>query len=160
VEKDIAGLYENWFIETCADWVVPYIGALIGYTPVSTGVEQGTGVRAQARERITVPRREVANTIRFRRRKGTLSALEDLAEAVAGCPARAVEFYRLLAVTQNIDYLRMNRGRTGELRDGDALDEIGTAFDEMARNVDIRRADSARSRGNPNIQGVGVFLWR
>jgi hypothetical protein len=116
--------------------------------------------RAQARERITVPRREVANTIRFHRRKGTLSALEDLAEAVAGWPARAVEFYRLLAVTQNIDYLRMNRGRAAELRDGDALDAIGTAFDEMARNVDIRRTDSVRSRGNPNIQGVGVFLWR
>ena len=26
VEQDIAGLYENWFIETCQDWVVPYIG--------------------------------------------------------------------------------------------------------------------------------------
>ena len=68
VERDIAGLYENWFIETCADWVVPYIGALIGYTPVSTDIERATGTRAQARERITVPRREVANTIRFRRR--------------------------------------------------------------------------------------------
>jgi hypothetical protein len=160
VERDIAGLYENWFIETCADWVVPYIGALIGYTPVSTDIERATGTRAQARERIAVPRREVANTICFRRRKGTLSLLEDLAEAVAGWPARAIEFYRLLAVTQNIDYLRMNRGRSAELRDGDALDAIGTAFDEMARNVDIRRLDSARGRGSPNIQGVGVFLWR
>ncbi len=35
VEQDIAHLYENWFIETCDDWVVPYIGALVGYTPVS-----------------------------------------------------------------------------------------------------------------------------
>jgi hypothetical protein len=34
VEADIAQLYENWFIETCQDWVVPYIGDLIGYTPV------------------------------------------------------------------------------------------------------------------------------
>ncbi len=31
VEDDIAQLYENWFIETCQDWVVPYIGDLIGY---------------------------------------------------------------------------------------------------------------------------------
>jgi hypothetical protein len=30
VEQDIARLYENWFIETCDDWVVPYIGDLIG----------------------------------------------------------------------------------------------------------------------------------
>jgi len=136
------------------------VGALIGYTPVSTGGTPATTPRAQRRERITVPRREVANTIRFRRRKGTLTVLEELAEAVAGWPARAVEFYRLLAVTQNIDYLRMNRGRTGELRDGDALDALGTAFDEMARNADVRRVTSGRARGTGNIPEVGVFVWR
>jgi hypothetical protein len=160
VEKDIAGLYENWFIETCQDWVVPYIGALVGYTPVSTLTQSATTARALARERIIMPRREVANTIRFRRRKGTLAVLQDLAEAVSGWPARAVEFYRLLAVTQNIDYLHMNRGRTAELRDGDALDLIGTAFDEMARNVDVRRVTSAHTRGTANIPEIGVFIWR
>ena len=36
VERDITGLYENWFIETCQDSVVPYIGDLVGYTAVST----------------------------------------------------------------------------------------------------------------------------
>ena len=25
IEDDIAGLYDDWFIETCAEWVVPYI---------------------------------------------------------------------------------------------------------------------------------------
>ena len=160
VEKDIAGLYDNWFIETCQDWVVPYIGALVGYTPVSTLTQSSTTARAVARERIMVPRREVANTIRFRQRKGTLSLLQDLAEAVSGWPARAVEYYRLLAVTQNIDYLHMDRGRTAELRDGDALDLIGTAFDEIARNVDVRRVTSARTRGTANIPEVGVFIWR
>ena len=70
IERDIGQLYENWFIETCDDWVVPYIGALVGYTPVAVGPNPGTGARAQARERIAIPRREVANTIRFRRRKG------------------------------------------------------------------------------------------
>lgn len=160
LEKDIAGLYENWFIETCADWVVPYIGALVGYTPVSTGVQTSVSLRAQARERITVPRREVAKTIHFRRRKGTLAVLEELAQAVASWPARAVEFYKLLSVTQNIDYLHLDRGRTAELRDGDALDAIGTAFDELARTVDVRRVNSTRARGTANIPEVGVFVWR
>src|SRR5262249_20186037 len=94
VEKDIACLYDNWFIETCQDWVVPYIRALVGSTPVGTLTQSSTTARALARERIIVPRREVANTIRFRRRKGTLSLLQDLAQAVTGWPARAVEFYR------------------------------------------------------------------
>jgi hypothetical protein len=28
VEDHINQLYENWFIETCEEWVVPYIGDL------------------------------------------------------------------------------------------------------------------------------------
>jgi len=160
IEQDIGQLYENWFIETCDDWVVPYIGALVGYTPVAVGPNPGTGARAQARERIAVPRREVANTIRFRRRKGTLSVLEDLATAVAGWPGRAVEFYKLLSVAQNIDYLHLDRGRTVDLRDGDALDDLGSAFDETARTVEVRRVNSARAQGRFNIPEVGLFIWR
>src|SRR5215470_8343941 len=102
VEADIAQLYENWFVETCQDWAVPYIGDLVGYTPLFD-IGEPSGVqkpRALARERILIPRREVANTVRFRRRKGTLALLEDLAAAVAGWPARAVEYYRRLAITQ------------------------------------------------------------
>src|SRR3954463_10873533 len=72
VEDDIAQLYENWFIETCEDWVVPYIGALVGYEPIHVGGLAGHNAdgRASARERIAIPRREVANAIRMRRRKG------------------------------------------------------------------------------------------
>jgi hypothetical protein len=160
IEQDIGQLYENWFIETCDDWVVPYIGALVGYTPVAVGPNPGTGARAQARERIAIPRREVANTIRFRRRKGTLSVLEDLATAVAGWPGRAVEFYKLLSVTQNIDYLHLDRGRTVDLRDGDAIDNLGSAFDETARTVEVRRVNSVLAQGRFNIPEVGLFVWR
>ena len=31
LEENLAQLYDDQFIETCADWVVPYIGDLIGY---------------------------------------------------------------------------------------------------------------------------------
>jgi len=162
LEDDIAQLYENWFVETCQDWVVPYIGGLIGYQPAYAPSQSDNILtwRSQARERIATPRREVANTIRYRRRKGTLALLEDLASAVAGWPARAVEFYRLLSVTQNLNYLHLDRGRTGELRDGDALDVLGSAFDEMAHTADLRRVNSIHFPGRGNIPEVGVFVWR
>jgi hypothetical protein len=160
LERDIANLYDNWFIETCDDWVVPYIGELVAYSPVSTGPDPGVGARALTRERIAIPRREVANALRFRRRKGTLSVLRDVAQAVAGWPARAVEFYKLLGVTQNISHLHMDRGRTVELRDGDALDNLGGAFDEIARTIDVRRVDSNHARGKFNIPEVGLYVWR
>ena len=160
VEHDIAGLYENWFIETCEDWVVPYIGALIGYTPLGIGGVPSTTSRAETRERILVPRREVADTIRFRRRKGTLALLEDLAEAVAGWPAHAVEFYRLLAIAQNIDCLRMDRGEP---------ENCATAMRSkhwVPRSTKSRVTSTSDARtsshalGTANIPDVGVFLWR
>lgn len=168
VEQDIAGLYENCFIETCQDWVVPYIGALIGYTPLlnSSQAANAATPRGQARERIMIPRREVANTIHFRRRKGTLALIEELARAVAGWPARAVEFYRLLGRTQNIDYLHPERGGTTDVRDGDALENLDGPFDELAHTVDVRDECWSKCGTFPhssrigNIPRVGVYVWR
>jgi hypothetical protein len=162
VEADIGQLYENWFIETCQDWVVPYIGELIGYTPIHEAGEPGdvTEPGGAARNRILIPRREVANTIGYRRRKGTVALLEELAIAVAGWPGHAVEFFRLLGVAQNINYLRMDRGYIVDLRDRDALALLNGPFDELAHTVDVRRVNSYRAAGRYNIPGVGVFVWR
>lgn len=162
VDADIGQLYENWFIETCQDWVVPYIGDLIGYQPLIKTGEPGAGATAQAlaREKTLIPRLDVAETLQFRRRKGTFALLGQLAAAVAGWPAHAVEFYRLLAVHQSINHLRRHRGRIVDLRHGDALDRLGGPFDEVARTADARRIDSHRTRGRYDIPNVGVFVWR
>jgi len=162
VEADIAQLYENWFIETSEDWVVPYLGDLVGYEAVhEAGQPNGTASEAErALARILIPRREVANTVRYRRRKGTLALLEELAHAVAGWPARAVEFYRLLAWTQALNHQHPARGRIVDLRDGDALDTLNGPFDALAHTVDTRRISSHRTRGRFNIPTVGVFVWR
>src|SRR5882757_8568848 len=109
VENDISGLYKNWFIETCEDWVVPYIGQLVGYEPA---VDPGLAAdnltpSGRARARAIFPRMDVANTVRNRRRKGALALLELLAKDGAGWPARAVEFFKLLAWSQNVSYLHL-----------------------------------------------------
>src|SRR5688572_22924550 len=119
VEADVSRLYENWFIETSDDWVVPYLGDLVGWEIVHDAGEPGdvTGTCGSARNRILMPRREVANTIGHRRRKGTLALLELLARDVAGWPARAVEFYAVTAATQALNYQRSSR-RSEERRVG------------------------------------------
>lgn len=163
VEQDIAQLYENWFIETCADWAVPYIGELIGFQPVqTTGGDATNDHSAQARGLLyrLVPRSEVAGTLGFRRRKGTLALLEVLANDCAGWPARAVECYTLLAWTQHLRHLRLCRARTVDLRQGDALDLIGGPFDGSAHTVDVRRTISPRWPGRYNIPSVALFIWR
>jgi hypothetical protein len=162
VERDMANLYDNWFIETCQDWVTPYIGELIGYSAVQEAGTPGDIETPQGRERnkILVPRREVANTIRNRRRKGALALLELMASDVAGWPSRAIEFYKLLAVAQNINRLHLTRGRSVDLRNGNALDLLNCPFDELAHTVDLRRITSHRTTGLHNIPSVGLFVWR
>ena len=102
----------------------------------------------------------MANTIRYRRRKGTLALLELLANDAAGWLARAVEFYKLLGLTQAINHPRPTRGRTVDLREETALDRLEGPFDELARTVDVRRITSHRTRGRYNIPAVGLFVWR
>ena len=163
VEADIAQMYDNWFIETCDEWVVPYIADLLGYKILHNSGEPTEVITpgAQARERILIPRRDVANVIRYRRRKGVLSLLELLARDAANYPAaRVVEFYKLLAWTQAVNFPRPTRGRTVNLRDGDELDLLDSPFDKSAHTVDLRRASSHRSPGRFNIPGIGIFVWR
>ncbi|MBA3942933.1 MAG: hypothetical protein H0X37_00050 [Herpetosiphonaceae bacterium] len=163
VEQDISQLYDNWFIETCQEWVVPYIGDVVGYRPVHEAGEPGdtTTLESRERNRILIPRREVANTIHYRRRKGTLSLLESLAREVAGWQAvHAVEFYSLLALMQNLNAHQADRGRSVNLRDSAALHRLGGAFDSSAHTVDVRRPASHRTAGRYNIASIGLFVWR
>lgn len=162
VEEGIAQQYADWFIETCADWATPYIGDLVGYRPSSAAgrpSDVGT-VEAGLLNNAISPRAEIANVLAFRRRKGTLSLLELLGTSVADWPARAVEFYALLCWTQHVSHVRLDRGRLVDLRDGDVLDRLSGPFDSLAHTVDVRSLASRRTRGRPNISGVGVFAWR
>ena len=162
VEDDIAQLYENWFVETADDWAVPYIADLLGYRSVEAAGAPARRRDAQGRalERALVPRREVAQLIQHRRRKGTVSLLEDLARDVAGWPARAVEFFQYLDRAQHLDHLHLHRLGTASLRDPAPLELIGSPFDPLAHSVDLRRVGSRHRRGRHNIPSVGVFAWR
>ena len=163
VEDDIKQLYENWFIETCQDWVVPYIGDLIGYQQVHEAGEPGdvNTPRTIQRNKILISRREVANTIGYRRRKGTLSLLTTLATDVAGWPyVLAVEFYKLLNATQNINYGHSERGHAIDVRDSNALYYMGSPFGREAHTVDVRSITSPLAPGRYNLPSVGLFIWR
>ena len=147
LEDNLDQLYDDLFIETSAEWVVPYIGDLIGYRLLH-------GVTPKISNR----RAEVANTIRYRRRKGAAYVLGLLARDVTGWPARTVEFFRLLGQTQHMKHIRAGNPRCPDLHGWQAAEEMDTAFDETTRTVDVRRI--ASGRGRYNILNVGIFVWR
>ncbi len=147
LEEDLAQLYDDQFIETCSDWVVPYIGDLIGY-------RQLHGVAPQ----ISSPRAEVADTIRLRRGKGTAATLETLARDVTGWDAHVVEMVQRLATTQYMGRLRPTNVVTPNLRDPQPLERAGSAFDSLLHGIDVRNASSGG--GWYNLPNVVIFLWR
>src|SRR5215813_3778972 len=146
VGADLDQLYDDQFIETCAQWVIPYIGDLIGYQAIK-GIAPA----------IDNPRSEVAETISLRRRKGTVLVMEQLARDVTACGAHAVEFFRVLGDTQYMNHLRLWNYYAPDLRCWKTGVYIDTGFDRTAHKVDVRRI--AVRRGGYNIQNIGVFLW-
>jgi hypothetical protein len=150
LEEDLEQLYDDQFIETCADWVVPYIGDLIGYRTLYEFNDHESEVGRR--------RAEVANTIAYRRRKGTAAVLEQLAEDVTGWNARAVEFFQLLATTQYLNHLRPENHYSPDMRRSDILEYLDTPFDHVAHTLDVRSIKSRR--GRYNIPNIGIFLWR
>lgn len=147
VDENIRQLYDDLFIETCAEWVVPYIGDLLGVRGLHH-IEAATFSQ----------RGWVANALAARRRKGTISMVRQLAQDVTGYRAAAVEMFSLLAWTQNANHLRFQNPRTPDLRKSNPLELIGTAFMPASSTADIR---SIRiPRGKYNIPHIGIFLWR
>ncbi len=146
-DEHLDQLRDDLFIETCADWVVPYIGDLIGYR----GLHQNVPALAS-------PRAEVAHTIALRRRKGTALVLEQLARDVTNWDARAVEYFQRLCTTQSMIHVRAHNLQSPDLRHGSALEWIGTPFETANRTVDVRHV--ASRRGRHNIPNVGLHLWR
>jgi len=147
LEEDLEQLYDDQFIETCAEWVVPYIGDLVG-----------------ARRLFVFPdapfteRSYVANTMAYRRRKGTAAMLEQLARDVTGWNANVVEYFLLLATTQYMNHIRLENHSFPSMRYSEPLESVSTPFDKLAHTADVRRI--ASRRGKYNIPNIGIFLWR
>jgi hypothetical protein len=164
VEDNIQQLYDDQFIETCSPWAIPYIGALNGY---------GSIYQTSAS---TDSRAEVANTLGYRRRKGTLVALEQVSTDVSGRGAMVVEQFKRLTTTESMRLVRPQHQATVDVRDSDALSRMGTAFDVEDYTVDVRSV-GPRARqvtgadptpldivlhggGRFNVPDVAVHLWR
>ena len=147
IDAEIDQLYDDAFIETCQAWVVPYIGDLIGYLPLSA---TAPGVMS--------PRAEVANTILYRRWKGTATILEQLASDVTGWSAVAVEFFERLTTTQYVNHVRSFSLETVDVRNWQVASTVDTPFDQNSHTVEVRRI--ATNRGKYNIPNIGVYVWR
>ena len=174
VRRSMDRLWADQSIETCDDWVIPYLGDLLG-----TSLIAGLGARAQ--------RLDVAKTIHYRRRKGTVAIAEELALDVTGWTAHAVEGFRRLGRTRHgldpaigpgaypqasaadVAELLLIEGLAGPLTSGLAggfadlraahgAALAGTPFGESFHTADMRAGRGAV--GHAGLAKLLVFVWR
>ncbi|UCD63152.1 MAG: hypothetical protein JSW34_10405 [Candidatus Zixiibacteriota bacterium] len=162
IHANIESLYHDFFIDTCDDWVIPYIADLVGTSHLSG---ESSTLRA-----------DVADTIFLRRRKGTLSAIERLAANLTGWAARSVELRENLGWRQHLNHLRpdiggeapyshpsttrftIRRGGTLPIRDPAQLSLLGTPFDRAAYTPVVRPPTGKAI--HYNLPNLAIFLWR
>ncbi len=94
--KNIETLYHDLFIETCAPWVIPYIGDLLGNSYLK-GEER------------TI-RLDVADAIALRRRKGTIASIERLTYNLTAWGVHCVELRENLLWNQHLNHQRPDKG--------------------------------------------------
>lgn len=168
LQENLAQLYDDQFVDTCSDWVLPYIGDLLGNTPLYAGrPEEGNTARSlfpdlsgpRFAPRVAMRARpDVARTIYYRKRKATRPMLEGLAHDVTGWAARVVEFFELLAWTQCVRNHLLPQRTTVDVRNLDKLERLGSAFDEIVHEVDV--APISQGHGWYEVQNIGFFVWR
>lgn len=174
VRRSIDRLWADQAIETCDDWVVAYIGDLVGANLVNNSSPRGQ-------------RLDVAKTIHYRLRKGTLQVLEELARDTTGWTAHCTEGFRRLGRTRHgldpvlgpagllgaspadVTALLGAEGLTGpqtgtpagglaDLRAAHGAGLAGNPFDEVSHTADVRLGQGAV--GHYAIPKLLVFLWR
>ena len=171
LRRSIDRAWEDQSIETCDDWVIPYLGDLLATQLVANLDAAGQ-------------RLDVAKTIYYRRRKGTLPVLEEIAANITGWDAKVVEFFRRMARTRHgldpeIGRQSVNdptiaqsqqaqglvgllthtpMGGTARLSHVYGAAKTQTAFDEFFHTADFRFGSG--QVGWQNIPHLGVFLWR
>jgi hypothetical protein len=147
LRQDMDVLWDNFFIETCDDWVVPYIGALLGTKLLAHPVGQS--------ERL-----DVWNTLAWRRVRGTPRMLKALATAITEWPTDVEEFFQHLGWSQNLNHLRPTALWTPDLRDPYALSLLGKATEPLLHSADFKVShdlDQARTSGSS--LGIGRSGW-
>jgi hypothetical protein len=153
--RSIDRLGEDPFVERADSWALPYLADLVATRLVSARNPRGRRV-------------DVAKTIYYRRRKGTVRVLEELISDITGWDGVVVEEFRRLARTRHgldpdPDPLRGHvtgtpPGGTADLRSTRGAELAGGPFDEFHHTPDVRRARGVD--GRHGVPKLGFHLYR
>ncbi|MBC8488711.1 MAG: hypothetical protein H8D45_22020 [Bacteroidetes bacterium] len=148
-------LWGDQFIDLCCDWAVPYIADLVGTRLVSAKNKRGRRI-------------DVAKTIYYRRRKGTLRVLEELISDITGWEGVVVEkFKRLGRSRHGLDpfpsslsgmHTKTLPGGWADIRQQQGSELTLSPFDEFYYTADVRQQNG--TDGLFGIPKLAFYLYK
>ncbi|GAB6192465.1 hypothetical protein [Desulfocastanea catecholica] len=127
-------LWDDMYVELADDWALPYLAEL-----VATRLVSALNTRAR--------RVDIAKTIYYRRRKGTVAVVEQLIADMTGWDGKVVEEFRRLGrcrhgldgIAQTGSLTQTPEGGWADLRHVRGAGLVGDPFDEFHYTPDVRR---------------------
>ena len=149
LQDDIYEMYNDWFIETCREKIIPYIGDLVGITDIS---EENL---------LKSERRYVANYFAYKRRQGSHNTLSNALRDSSAYNFFAVSEYENMAITWTPRDAELkaqtfsSEGLSGEL--------ANTPFSIASVTPDFKTPTTGLLRspnGKVNRKTVTLYAWK
>lgn len=134
LRQNIEELHGDLFIDTCNDWIIPYIADMVGATLIFPDAPSN--------------RRDVRGTVGWRRRKGTRGALEEMGSDLSGQAVVTHEGWQRLLIVQDLNLPRPERAVT-DLRPAALAESASGPLDAAFHAVDLRSISATSGRYHP-----------
>ncbi|MGH9360477.1 MAG: phage tail protein, partial [Thermoanaerobaculia bacterium] len=140
LRQNVEELHADLFIDTAHDWVLPYLADMVGTTLIFPDADRN--------------RRDVRETVGWRKRKGTPSMLQEMGSLLAERLVVTREGWKLVQMTQDLDLLRRER-RLPDLTDARIAETVSGPLVVTHHTVDVRAITERTGKFHPRH----VFHW-
>jgi hypothetical protein len=134
VRQNIEELHADLFIDTCNDWVIPYLAEMIGTTLVFPDAHSN--------------RRDVRGTVSWRRRKGTPGALQEMSSDLSEQMVVTQEGWKRLLLAQDLNLPRTER-TVANVRQAILFESAQGPLDATFHTLDPRSISASSGRFHP-----------
>jgi hypothetical protein len=132
--QSIEELYADLFVDSAADWVLPYLAQMVGLELAFPVADDN--------------RSDIRGAVGWRRRKGTPGTLEDLGDTLTGQLVVVHEGWKRVQMAQDLEVLRAER-LVPAIRSPSIAERVDGPLGTLHRTLDPRRITARTGQFHP-----------
>ncbi len=145
LQGNMDDLYRDWFVATCAHWVLPYLGDTLDVDAIDPQLFEATDQRSR-----------IGQTFAYRRHKGIAPVVGRVLADTTNWPALTVQPFEAIGWNQNVRHVRPGKGGTISVEDDVKLLSSGTPFDTLTHTVGISSTQPAATGSGSGPSSTGL----